>query len=495
MLRGAYNELRGVQKRPLGIQRRLRGAYNKLRGIQKSLSGIQRRLRGAYNNLRGIQKSCVAPRSPGCGAVVEAVKSTNFFPRVARARVTYHSLPVTPPRRMGGISTISTIANGRYKNRLSLEKCREFGQWYAMYLHDSDYSIMACSTPPDSRMTFHPDHELPLLRSWYQDYPNPSHDKFVIFAHELNKGHVRQDRPKVTPQKIKIWWKNERQRERRHVMAATTEAVAHAAASSSSTSASAPREEGEVDVGGGGVRGPLSVKSRKRPRSSSQGSRSRMAEGCKGRAVVVVEEEDEDEDGGGGSGQHRSGDGGSSHAWAPPPPPPPHKADKGSQSTCGTEDSSFLTSLASLPPDRRLPLKPSRKSAMTPMDSAAAFPSAISQGQGHMLSPGGPHSASWQSSFLAWSTQRRSPELREVGVTSPDPGLLLPWQHHRLPVLPPQRAGSRSAEGERESAAAPSAHGGFGAVERYRFSQTHDLSFAAPPASSSSGSMDFSNIL
>lgn len=64
-------------------------------------------------------------------------------------------------------------------------------------------------------MTFHPDHELPLLRTWYRSYKNPSNEKFTLFANELNKGHVRQDRPKVTVEKLKMWWKNEKQREKR----------------------------------------------------------------------------------------------------------------------------------------------------------------------------------------------------------------------------------------------------------------------------------------
>ena len=53
------------------------------------------------------------------------------------------------------------------------------------------------------------------MRLWYNRYKNPSETKLSFFASELNKGHVRQERPQVTVDKLKNWWKNERQREKR----------------------------------------------------------------------------------------------------------------------------------------------------------------------------------------------------------------------------------------------------------------------------------------
>ena len=65
------------------------------------------------------------------------------------------------------------------------------------------------------RLTFHPEYEIPQMRQWYKRYKNPSEAKLNFFAMELNKGHVRQERPKVTVGKLKNWWKNERQKEKR----------------------------------------------------------------------------------------------------------------------------------------------------------------------------------------------------------------------------------------------------------------------------------------
>ncbi|CAC5415735.1 SATB2 [Mytilus coruscus] len=116
-------------------------------------------------------------------------------------------------------SAISNIANWKYNNKLSDEKCAEFGKWYTQYMSNTtgkynfpcDFGI----APKDSRLTFHPDHEIPEMRQWYKTCKNPTEHKLNFFANELNKGHVRQERPKVTVAKLKIWWKNERQREKK----------------------------------------------------------------------------------------------------------------------------------------------------------------------------------------------------------------------------------------------------------------------------------------
>ncbi|CAH1774221.1 unnamed protein product, partial [Owenia fusiformis] len=69
--------------------------------------------------------------------------------------------------------------------------------------------------PKDSRITFHPMYEIPQMRRWYKSDKSPSEESLKYFLNELNKGPVRQDRPKLTLAKIKIWWKNERSREKK----------------------------------------------------------------------------------------------------------------------------------------------------------------------------------------------------------------------------------------------------------------------------------------
>ncbi|OWF44677.1 DNA-binding protein SATB2 [Mizuhopecten yessoensis] len=112
-------------------------------------------------------------------------------------------------------STISYIANWKYESKLSAEKCREFGDWYKIKIQHVRGFSEDKSSPRDTRMTFHPEHEVPQMRKWYKQCKNPTNAKLKNFADELNKGHVRLERPKVTAAKVKIWWKNERQREKR----------------------------------------------------------------------------------------------------------------------------------------------------------------------------------------------------------------------------------------------------------------------------------------
>ena len=83
------------------------------------------------------------------------------------------------------------------------------------FFHPICVSEFCEDQPKDSRLTFHPDHEIPQMRLWYYRCKNPSETKLHFFAAELNKGHVRQERPKITINKLKNWWKNERQREKR----------------------------------------------------------------------------------------------------------------------------------------------------------------------------------------------------------------------------------------------------------------------------------------
>lgn len=70
----------------------------------------------------------------------------------------------------------------------------------------------------NTRMTFHPLHELPLMREWYNtegESGTPSESSFKTLLKELNSGHIRKERKKITLSKLKNWWKNERQRLKR----------------------------------------------------------------------------------------------------------------------------------------------------------------------------------------------------------------------------------------------------------------------------------------
>ena len=115
-------------------------------------------------------------------------------------------------------STISNIANSKYLARIGPEKCREFGTWHQVYrqsqLSDPEGDEVD-SGPKDTRLTFHPIYELPRMRDWYKACKNPSDQILRRFLDEINEGHVRQQRPKITLTKLKIWWKNEKQREKR----------------------------------------------------------------------------------------------------------------------------------------------------------------------------------------------------------------------------------------------------------------------------------------
>ncbi|XP_062617361.1 uncharacterized protein LOC134279039 [Saccostrea cucullata] len=120
-------------------------------------------------------------------------------------------------------SAISNIANWKYASKLSDEKCKEFGAWYKQYNSKKEIRSEGFGVPKDSRLTFHPQHEIPQMRKWYTSCKTPSDEKLKFFAAELNKGHVRQERPNVTVARLKIWWKNERQREKRQQHQAQTE--------------------------------------------------------------------------------------------------------------------------------------------------------------------------------------------------------------------------------------------------------------------------------
>lgn len=111
-------------------------------------------------------------------------------------------------------SMISNIANSKYSTRMCTEKCKEFGQWFAEY--QQGVSANTIEYPPSStRITFHPIYELPLLRKWYFSCPNPSTDELKKFLRELNMAPVRQEREKIPLRRLRVWWRNEKQRLKR----------------------------------------------------------------------------------------------------------------------------------------------------------------------------------------------------------------------------------------------------------------------------------------
>ena len=70
--------------------------------------------------------------------------------------------------------------------------------------------------PQATRMTFHPLHELPKLRHWFQTLADPSDAQLAQFTNELNSAPVRRtERNKLTANQLKNWWKNEKQRSKR----------------------------------------------------------------------------------------------------------------------------------------------------------------------------------------------------------------------------------------------------------------------------------------
>ena len=85
----------------------------------------------------------------------------------------------------------------------------------ASYWHHLSECDIVDRPSPNSRQTFHPIYELPMMRDWYRDCPNPTNDDFRRYLDELNSAPVRQERPRVHMRRLKIWWKNEKQRLRK----------------------------------------------------------------------------------------------------------------------------------------------------------------------------------------------------------------------------------------------------------------------------------------
>ena len=68
-----------------------------------------------------------------------------------------------------------------------------------------------------NQISFHASLELPLLRKWFHATPSPSEAQFSSFADQLNGAEWRKstDRIRVTKEKLRNWWKNERARRKR----------------------------------------------------------------------------------------------------------------------------------------------------------------------------------------------------------------------------------------------------------------------------------------
>ncbi|XP_074657009.1 uncharacterized protein LOC141910189 [Tubulanus polymorphus] len=64
-------------------------------------------------------------------------------------------------------------------------------------------------------ITFDTVHEIPLLRHWYTSNKKPSNELLQHYANTLNHSPVRDGKPKVNYHKLRNWWNNEKQRERK----------------------------------------------------------------------------------------------------------------------------------------------------------------------------------------------------------------------------------------------------------------------------------------
>ncbi|KAG1714201.1 DNA-binding protein SATB2 [Nymphon striatum] len=114
---------------------------------------------------------------------------------------------------------ISGIVNGKYCGKFSEQKRQDFGNWYISYRKENQAMqnyYDPDQLPKDSRFTFHPTRELPYMRMLFKACKNPTESMFQDYTSELNSSEIRQqERPKVTVEKLKNWWKNQRQREKR----------------------------------------------------------------------------------------------------------------------------------------------------------------------------------------------------------------------------------------------------------------------------------------
>ncbi|KAL8578816.1 hypothetical protein ACOMHN_022109 [Nucella lapillus] len=390
-------------------------------------------------------------------------------------------------------STISTIANKHYKNRLSDKKCKAFGRWYSSYVGDIAKDFVT-KTPhqqsPVTKTTFHPVSELPLLRSWFQTYPNPSNSRFNMFARILNSSQVRLHRPKISPKKIKIWWRNERQRTKDQQGGVSAARRKRTTKDKTSSSRAVTVKDKPTSSRTSMVR-PGQCKGRCVPVQKSSKTFSRALKSVPGKATKTMV--------GGGQGFFPRKDVAVQHALSrlgsriedqgalPELPCISSSTDR----TPSTEKLPALVPGSSSPEAEELPQQgssfPSHPSLpQTPAHLAKNMYKRVRknpdmtftlQGQGHAFLPVQPPST-WQSSFMSWSGHRKRVQDRAAAAVSSESAFLLPaWQQY-LPFVVPYQDRSRS-ESEQEVISSSSGCG-FEEVERYKYSQ--DLPFGLPSA-------------
>nr|XP_054760951.1 uncharacterized protein LOC129267242 [Lytechinus pictus] len=113
-------------------------------------------------------------------------------------------------------SMISYIANAKYKASISSEKCEEFGKWYQTFNMQRLKSPEQHIETSNTKVTFHPSLEVPLLREWYQDFPHPPEGLLHQYCNVLNNMETRKGGKKpVELMHLKNWWKNERAKHKR----------------------------------------------------------------------------------------------------------------------------------------------------------------------------------------------------------------------------------------------------------------------------------------
>lgn len=120
---------------------------------------------------------------------------------------------------------LSQISRDQYPCRLSTEKIKLFGAWYERSQvgeegrdeHGSQTTIKAEYSPLQRgrKIVFSPVHEIPMLRSWYENDPKPSAQDLAKCADILNRSEFRKSREAVTARHVNTWFKNERARLRR----------------------------------------------------------------------------------------------------------------------------------------------------------------------------------------------------------------------------------------------------------------------------------------
>ncbi|XP_031554084.1 DNA-binding protein SATB1-like [Actinia tenebrosa] len=117
---------------------------------------------------------------------------------------------------------LSQISRDQYPCRLSNDKIKHFGAWYERSnLADEDDPDSLTPKKPEistqrgKKIVFNPSHEIPMLRSWYENDPKPNMSDLERFTEILNNSEFRKTREAVSLRHVNTWFKNERARWRR----------------------------------------------------------------------------------------------------------------------------------------------------------------------------------------------------------------------------------------------------------------------------------------